>query len=99
MNALRHLRVVGLLEGCSYLLLLLVAMPLKYALDLPQAVRVVGMGHGVLFVLFGLAALRAGLAHDWPGRRYASTLAAALLPWGTFVLARELRAELGGDRP
>ena len=43
---------VAFWEGISYLLLLFVAMPLKYMAGLPSAVRIVGMAHGVLFVLF-----------------------------------------------
>ena len=65
MDTLRTLRLVALLEGCSFVLLLAVAMPLKYAFDLPQAVRVVGMGHGVLFILFCLVTLRVSAAQGW----------------------------------
>ena len=42
----------GKIEGYSYLLLLLVAMPLKYIWDIPEWVRIIGMVHGVLFVIF-----------------------------------------------
>ncbi|MCB9547605.1 MAG: DUF3817 domain-containing protein [Myxococcales bacterium] len=94
MDTLRTLRLVALLEGCSFVLLLAVAMPLKYAFDLPQAVRVVGMGHGVLFILFCLVTLRVSAAQGWAGGRTARTLLASLLPWGPFLLARELDREL-----
>jgi integral membrane protein len=50
-SALGRLRIVAFLEGVSYLVLLGIAMPLKYIAGIPQAVRVVGMAHGVLFVL------------------------------------------------
>ena len=46
-SALGRFRLVSLVEGLSYALLVFVAMPLKYGLDLPQMVRVVGMAHGV----------------------------------------------------
>ena len=42
----------GKIEGYSYLLLLLVAMPLKYIWDIPEWVKIIGMVHGVLFVIF-----------------------------------------------
>ncbi|MCH5690241.1 DUF3817 domain-containing protein [Niabella sp. W65] len=43
---------IAFLEGISYLLLLLVAMPLKYLADIPEGVKYIGWAHGVLFVLF-----------------------------------------------
>lgn len=49
---IKTLRLVGLLEGISFLLLLFIAMPVKYMMDNPILVKYVGMGHGVLFVLF-----------------------------------------------
>ena len=52
-------RLISFVEGLSYLLLVFVAMPLKYMFDYPLAVKVVGMGHGVLFILFFLALVMA----------------------------------------
>jgi integral membrane protein len=49
---IQTLRVVGFLEGISFLLLLFIAMPMKYIFDNPILVKYVGMGHGVLFILF-----------------------------------------------
>ena len=49
---IQTLRIIGLLEGISFLLLLFIAMPMKYMLDNPVLVKYVGMGHGVLFMLF-----------------------------------------------
>ena len=49
---IKTLRLVGLLEGISFLLLLFIAMPVKYMMDNPILVKYIGMGHGVLFVLF-----------------------------------------------
>ena len=52
------LRRVALAEAVSYLILVAIAMPLKYLADQPLAVRYVGMAHGVLFILFCWALLR-----------------------------------------
>ncbi|MBF9224019.1 DUF3817 domain-containing protein [Hymenobacter ruricola] len=52
LTGLGRLRLVAILEGVSFLVLLLVAMPLKYLAGQPQAVRPVGMAHGLLFVLY-----------------------------------------------
>lgn len=92
-TSLGRLRCIGWWEGWSFLLLLGVAMPLKYFADWPLGVRVVGMAHGVLFMLYLVAALQAALEHDWPWKRTALVLAASVLPAGPFVVdARVLRA-------
>ena len=49
---IKSLRIVGFLEGISFLLLLFIAMPLKYIWDTPIYVKYIGMGHGVLFLAF-----------------------------------------------
>jgi integral membrane protein len=51
------LRGIGIIEGISYLVLLFIAMPLKYFADLPIFVQIFGMAHGILFVLFVLTLL------------------------------------------
>ncbi len=93
-NCLRQFRIVALLEGSSFLLLLFVAMPLKYWAGIPMAVRVMGSLHGLLFVLFVVALLRASVEREWPARRWLWMFASSLLPFGMFVLDRSLRREL-----
>lgn len=90
-----RLRALALLEGTSFLLLLGVAMPLKYLADMPMAVKLVGWAHGLLFMGF-LVAIPSGLtAAGWPWRRAGTLVLASLLPFGPFVLDRSLRtAEL-----
>jgi integral membrane protein len=94
MTALKVFRTVAFLEGTSYLVLLLVAMPLKYLLAMPLAVRVVGSIHGFLFVLFVLLLLRVATERQWPLLRSGWALLASVLPGGTFVFDRTLQAEL-----
>jgi integral membrane protein len=91
MTALRQFRIVSLAEGTSYLALLGIAMPLKYAADLPIAVRVVGGVHGVLFVAFVIGLVAAARAERWPMRESVIAMIAALLPFGAFWLERRLR--------
>ena len=79
-------------EGASFLLLLGVAMPLKYLAGQPLAVRVVGMAHGVLFLLFLAALWRAADAHGWPRRHVVLGVIASLVPFGTFWFERRLPA-------
>ena len=99
-TALGRLRIIGWWEGVSFLVLLGVAMPLKYFAGFPGAVRVVGMAHGILFILYVFAAIQAALECNWPWKRTALVLLASVLPAGPFIVeAKILRAEAahGGD--
>jgi integral membrane protein len=84
------LRAVGKAEAVSFLLLLGVAMPLKYLAHWPLAVSVVGAIHGGLFVLFCGALLRTLLVARWPIIRAAVIFIASLLPFGPFVVDRRM---------
>ena len=77
-------RIVGWLEGTSFLILLFIAMPLKYHWHMPMAVRVVGMAHGILFLAYLFAAYNVASRLDWPFRKQAQAYVAAFLPFGTF---------------
>ncbi|MDQ3034565.1 MAG: DUF3817 domain-containing protein [Myxococcota bacterium] len=94
MNALRMLRWVALVEGISYLVLLFVAMPLKYLAGMPLAVRLVGGIHGGLFVLFVIALVHAASANGWTLRRAAIAFVSSLVPFGTFAFDPSLRREI-----
>lgn len=94
MTELRQFRWVAFLEGLSFVLLLFVAMPLKYWAGLPLAVRIVGSIHGLLFVLFIAALFRAALERSWPAQRWGLALFSSLVPFGTFVFDRSLKREL-----
>lgn len=88
-----RLRVIAFVEGLSYLLLLGVAMPLKYFAGMPGPVKAVGWAHGLLFVLYLLSAAEATLARRWRLAMILGVLAAAFVPFGTFVLDARLRRE------
>jgi integral membrane protein len=94
LTALCQFRLVAFAEGGSFLALLFVAMPLKYLVGLPLAVRIVGSIHGVLFIAFVLALIRAGTAHHWPFHRWLLAFVSSILPFGTFVFDRSLRREI-----
>ena len=89
----KALRIIGLLEGTSFLILLGVAMPLKYMAGMPQAVRVAGSAHGLLFLLYAGAAVAVSSEYNWPFKRLATALIAAVLPLGTFVFDKSLARE------
>jgi integral membrane protein len=90
-NPVPFLRTVALVEGVSFLLLLGVAMPLKYAAGMPMAVKVAGWIHGVLFILFIIALVRAVGVARWPIGRAAMVFVGALLPFGPMVLEPRMR--------
>lgn len=94
MSALKSLRVVAFWEGVSFLLLLGIAMPLKYWFAMPLAVRIVGMVHGLLFILFLACLGRAMKERRWSAGRAVSALAAGLVPGGTFFLDAALKREM-----
>ena len=92
-TSITRLRIIGLIEGVSFLILLGVAMPLKYFAGLPQAVTLVGWIHGLLFITFCIALTQAHQEAKWSIGRSAAVLIAALLPFGPFVIDKRLREE------
>ena len=98
-TALRQLRLVAFLEGSSFLVLLFIAMPLKYLADQPLAVRIVGSLHGLLFLIFMVALYRAARERDWPHRRSFIAFVSSIVPFGTFVFDRSLRREIAAVTP
>lgn len=80
------LRLITLTEAVSFLVLLLIAMPLKYMAGFPWAVKIVGWIHGVLFVIFCLALLRTMLQARWSISRAALIFVAALIPVVPFLI-------------
>jgi integral membrane protein len=92
-NTFSSFRKIALAEGVSFLVLLLIAMPLKYLADSPMAVRIVGGIHGLLFIAFIVMAFEvkkaAGKDWGWMIR----SLVASVLPFGTFVMDRQWKKE------
>lgn len=94
-----RLRLVAFVEGISYLVLLGIAMPLKYAADMPQAVRIVGSAHGALFVALCLALLMVLVEGRLTFVRSVLVFLSSLLPFGTFVIDRYLTRWDAGEAP
>jgi integral membrane protein len=94
-TAVRALRLASLIEGASLLLLLCVAMPMKYALGIPLAVRVVGTAHGLLFLVLLRTAFRAGMERVVPTKTVLRVVGLSLLPFGCIAAERLLRRAVG----
>ena len=92
-DAINRLRAVGIAEGVSYLVLLLVAMPLKYLAGIAMAVKVVGWIHGVLFMAYVYVLVAAWSQAGWPLRRVVTLFVSALLPFGPFIHDKGLKRE------
>lgn len=90
-KSLKHLLMIGYVEGISYILLLAVAMPLKYYADMPMAVRITGAVHGALFVWFLFALAYTTTQLKWSLAKPAVALIASIIPFGTFFLDKYLR--------
>ncbi|OMF24835.1 hypothetical protein BK133_22335 [Paenibacillus sp. FSL H8-0548] len=88
-TALGRFRIIGFLEGVSFILLL-IAMPFKYFADLPLGVTVIGSLHGLLFVLYAFALLHVWIVHRWSFLKALIAFIASFLPFGTFILDRKM---------
>lgn len=93
-KTLNLLLKTGFAEGVSFLILLGIAMPLKYMMDMPMPVRIVGMIHGVLFIAFALVLLKATLQYKWSFKTALIGFLLSFIPFGTFFLDRILKKEL-----
>lgn len=83
-SSLGILRIVAILEGVSFLVLLLIAMPLKYYAGIPEVNQVVGMAHGVLFIAYILMVLVVGTDKKWALGKLLFLCFLSLVPLGTF---------------
>jgi len=82
-------RVVSFLEGTSYLLLLFVAVPVKYWMNDPQYVKLLGMPHGLLFVSYIVLAFLLKSELNWGIKKLGVVLIASILPFGTFYVDKK----------
>jgi integral membrane protein len=82
-------RVVSFLEGTSYLLLLFVAVPIKYWMNDPQYVKLLGMPHGLLFVGYIVLAFLLKPEMKWNIKKFGIVLLASIIPFGTFYVDKK----------
>ncbi|MBJ6368695.1 DUF3817 domain-containing protein [Snuella sedimenti] len=82
-------RIVAFLEGLSYILLLFIATPIKYMLDDPQYVKLLGMPHGLLFMGYIVLAIMLKKDFEWNTNQFGGVLLAAIIPFGTFYIDRK----------
>lgn len=82
-------RILAVLEGVSYILLLFIAVPIKYLSDDPQYVKLLGMPHGILFMAYVVMAVLISTDMKWPSRTLWIVLIASVIPFGTFYIDKK----------
>jgi integral membrane protein len=82
-------RIVSFLEGVSYLLLMSLGLYCKYALNDPSFVKMFGMPHGILFMLFIVLAIMIKKEMNWNNKTLGIVLLASILPFGTFYIDKK----------
>ena len=82
-------RIVALLEGVSYILLLFIATPIKYLWEEPKYVKLLGMPHGLLFIAYIVLAIVLGAELKWSNKTLRQILLASIIPFGTFYVDKK----------
>ncbi len=94
-SSIGRFRLIAFLEGISLLILVFIAMPIKYGWGNPALVKSVGQIHGILFVLFVLLAIQISIEQEW---RFKTTtwkvLAASFIPFGTFYIDEHILSKI-----
>jgi integral membrane protein len=88
-NSIKAFKIISTLEAISFLVLLGIAMPLKYIWDMPQMVQIVGMAHGVLFVLYVAGAIYMQQLLNWNFKTLAIVTLCSILPFGPFYAEKK----------
>ena len=83
---IKTFRVISYLEGISYILLLFIAVPIKYYANDPTLVKLLGMPHGLLFVAYVILSLVNSKKHDWNFSKTLVVLISSIIPFGTFYV-------------
>lgn len=81
---IKAFKIISILEAVSFLVLLGIAMPLKYMFDMPEYVQTVGMAHGILFVLYVIGAYFMYEKLNWSGKTLLVVVLCSVLPFGPF---------------
>lgn len=82
-------RIISFLEGVSYLLLLFIATPIKHYQDNPEYVKLLGMPHGILFMLYLAIAFVLRKEMKWNNKTFGIILLCAVIPFGTFYVDKK----------
>ena len=90
-------RLTAFLEGVSYILLLFIAVPIKYLINEALFVKILGMPHGILFILYILFSIIAKIKYNWNFRKFLVISIASLVPFGTFYIDKKYLTKLNSN--
>lgn len=94
-TSLGRLRIIAYLEGISLLVLIFIAVPLKYYYEIPTVTEIMGPVHGSLFLLFIFNTLKVGFEQKW---KFATitwkVILACFIPFGTFYIDHRIFKKL-----
>ena len=82
-------RITALLEGVSYILLLFIAVPIKYLFNDPSYVKLLGMPHGILFIAYIFFSILGKYRFNWNYKEFLIISGASLVPFGTFYVDKK----------
>lgn len=90
-----RLRILAIMEGISLLILVFIAVPLKYGMENPGLVKLMGPVHGTLFLLFLFNTLSVGVEQQWKFKKTTwKVILACFIPFGTFYIDRKILSRL-----
>lgn len=93
LKTLQRFRIISIMEGISLIVLMFIAMPLKWIFELPDMVKYTGWIHGILFILYVLILFPTSKSLKWTFGNTLIALIASILPFGPFLFDRKLKAE------
>lgn len=88
------LRLIGFLEGISFLVLVFIAMPIKYIGQNPVPVQIIGQAHGLLFVVFVLYTIVISFKLKWDKLTSLKVLISSIIPFGTFYIDKTILSKI-----
>ncbi len=91
-SVINRFRLISAIEGLSYLILVFIAMPIKYLGDNPLYVKFFGMAHGVLFIIFMLSIFEAKIKKNWDTGFTFQLFVFSLIPFGAFAIESRVKA-------
>ena len=83
---IKTFRIISYLEGISYILLLFIAVPIKYYADDPSLVKLLGMPHGLLFIVYILLSVINSKKYNWNFTKTLVVIISSIIPFGTFYV-------------
>ncbi len=88
-NLIKSFRIISILEAISYLVLLFIAMPLKYMFHQPELTRFTGSVHGALFILYVIGAFVMYKKLDWSIKTLLIAILCSVIPFGPFYVDKK----------